>query len=237
MRVLAFEAFDEVGELRVMARDWPRSWRGLGASASKPPRAIAQRPIQQGIHRNRSAFGIGNVVVAGGNLLGAAREFAAGQGFEHQRRNQAVAKQGEFFGFGIHRGISLSQKHTAEGRRRLHANAVWGPSGGRRHRAERGADARRERETRASPTGGAQVGKQEAVSGDPADGLRACARPCVTKFEPAGGSGQRRQRRAQALGLLFESGESRTGRAGTAWRVARPPGRRLRECSRAAGGR
>ena len=53
--------------------------------------------------------------MAGGDLLGAAGEFAAGQRFQHQRCDQPVTEQGDFFGFGIHEEDLLSQKHKAEG--------------------------------------------------------------------------------------------------------------------------
>ena len=49
--------------------------------------AIAQRPVQQGIHRDLAAGGMGNVVEAGGDLLRAPGEFAAGQRFQHQGRD------------------------------------------------------------------------------------------------------------------------------------------------------
>ena len=109
--------------------------------------------------------------MAGGDLLGAAGEFAAGQRFQHQRRNQSVAEQGDFFGFGIHEEDLLSQKHKAEGHRRLHAKAVWGRSGGRRRRAERGTTPVRSEKRRPAQQVESQIGKQEAVGGDPADGL------------------------------------------------------------------
>ena len=83
MRVFAFQTFDQVGELRgdgarlaaVLAR-----FRGQGIEAAA---AIAERPLEQSIDGNRNPLGIGNVVLTGGNLLGAAGEFPAGQGFEH----------------------------------------------------------------------------------------------------------------------------------------------------------
>jgi hypothetical protein len=40
--------------------------------------------------------------MARGDLFGASREFAARQRFEHQRRDQTVTEQGEFFSFAIH---------------------------------------------------------------------------------------------------------------------------------------
>jgi hypothetical protein len=58
----------------------------------------------------------------GGNLLGTAGEFSARQGFQNQRRDYAVSKQGEFFSFGVH-------DRTIRGVWR-DANVMWGASGG-----------------------------------------------------------------------------------------------------------
>ena len=44
--------------------------------------------------------------MAGGDLLGTPGEFAAGQGFQDQRCDQAVPEEGDFFGLGIHRMTS-----------------------------------------------------------------------------------------------------------------------------------
>ena len=90
MRVFALETFDEAGQLgghgarlaAVLAR-----FRSEGLEAAI---AITRRPVEQRIDRDGAAFGIGNVVVAGGDLLGTAREFAACERFEHQRRDQEV---------------------------------------------------------------------------------------------------------------------------------------------------
>src|SRR5271157_5472251 len=123
MWVFAFEAFDEAGELwgqgARLAAVLPRFGRqGLEAAG-----AIAKRPIQQRIDGNGNAFGIGDGVVTGGNLLGAAGEFSAGQSFEHQRSHEAVSKQGEFFSFGVH-------DRTIRGTRGWRdANVMWGASG------------------------------------------------------------------------------------------------------------
>jgi len=46
-----------------------------------------------------------DVVEAGGDRLRAACEFAAGQRLQHQRRNQAVTEERDFFGFVVHRGF------------------------------------------------------------------------------------------------------------------------------------
>jgi hypothetical protein len=81
--VLALEAFDEVGEL---GRDGAR----LAAVLARLRRerletavAIAQCPVQQRVHGNRRALGSGDLVLAGGDLLGAASQFAAGQCFQN----------------------------------------------------------------------------------------------------------------------------------------------------------
>ena len=172
MRVFALEAFDQIGQLRGdgarLAAVLPR----LGRQRFEAAVAVAERPIQQRIDRNRGAFGIRNVVVAGGDLLGAAGEFAAGQSFEHQRGDQAVAEQGEFFGFGIH-------ERTIRGATGLAPCKCC--VGTVRRKGTRGRSAAR-RPSGARKRGpaqqvGAQFGKQEAVRGDPADGLAASAGP------------------------------------------------------------
>src|SRR5215208_2593223 len=94
-----------------------------------------------------------DLVVAGGNLLCAAREFPAGQRFQHKRCDQPVTEQGDFFGFGIHEEDLLSQKHKAKGiagsmQKLCGALRREAPPGGARH------NARPELETPASPTGG-----------------------------------------------------------------------------------
>ena len=102
MRVFAFEAFDQVGELRGNGAGLAAVLARLGSQGLEAAVAVAERPIQQRIDGNRGALGIGDVVVAGGDLLGAAGEFAAGSDSKHQRGDQPVAEQGDFFGFGIH---------------------------------------------------------------------------------------------------------------------------------------
>ena len=103
MRVLAFEPFDESGGVRRDGAGLPAVLARFGRQARPAVAAIAQRPIQQRVHRDLAAGGMRNVVEAGGDLLGAAREFAAGQRLQHQGRNQPVAEQGDFFGFVVHR--------------------------------------------------------------------------------------------------------------------------------------
>jgi hypothetical protein len=52
--------------------------------------------MQKRIDTEGSAFGIRDVVLAGGDLPGAPREFSAGKDLKHERRNQPVAEQGDF---------------------------------------------------------------------------------------------------------------------------------------------
>ena len=49
---------------------------------------------------------------------------------------------------------------------------MWGHSGGRRRRAERGTTPVRSEKRRPAQQVDSQVGKQKAVGGDPADGLQ-----------------------------------------------------------------
>ena len=116
MGVLALEPFDE-------GSDFWRDGAGLSAILARLGRqrgqsvaAIAQRPVQQRVHRDLATGGMGNVVEAGGDLLGATSEFAAGQRFQHQGRNQAVSEERDFFGFVVH-GVAFSpgRQLTAEG--------------------------------------------------------------------------------------------------------------------------
>ncbi len=115
MRVLALQPFDQIGELRGDGAGLSPVLPRLGRQSFEAAVAIAERPFQQRIDGNGGALGAGNLVVASGDLLGATGEFAARQRFQHQRRDQPVAKQGDFFGSGIHEEDLLSQKHKAEG--------------------------------------------------------------------------------------------------------------------------
>src|SRR5260370_34229673 len=70
--------------------------------------------MQEGINANHRPFGMGDVVGAGGDLLGAACEFATGKTLNDQRCDQAVTKQGQFFGFGIHAEVLYAPDHNPE---------------------------------------------------------------------------------------------------------------------------
>jgi hypothetical protein len=151
VRVFAFETFDEVGELRGKGARLAAVLPRFGRQGLETIGAVAERPIQQRIDGNRNAFGIGDVVVTGGNLLGTAGKFSAGQSFEHQRGNEAVSKQGEFFSFGVHdrtiRGIRAWRD----------ASVVCGRSGGWERRPERGATPVRNEKARPAQQVGAQL--------------------------------------------------------------------------------
>src|SRR5208283_4622242 len=102
MRVLTLETFDEAGQLRSDGAGLSAVLARLGCQCLETTVAVAQRPIEQRIDGNRRSFRMGDVVGAGSDLLGAAREFAAGKTFNYQLRDQPEAKQSQFFGFGIH---------------------------------------------------------------------------------------------------------------------------------------
>ena len=109
VRVLAFEAFDEVGELRRDGAGLPAVLARLRSESFEAAVAIAKRPIQQSVDRNACALGERNLVMASGNLLRTAGEFAAGQRLQNEACDQAVTEQRDFFSLGIHRRSSLSR--------------------------------------------------------------------------------------------------------------------------------
>src|SRR5437870_6059777 len=84
MRVLALETFDEAGQLRSDGAGLSAVLARLGSQCLETAVAIAQRPIEQRIDGNCCSFRMRDVVGAGGDLLGAAREFAAGKAFNKQ---------------------------------------------------------------------------------------------------------------------------------------------------------
>ena len=87
MRVFAFEAFNETGQLRGDGAGLATVLTRFGSESLEATVAVAPRPIQQCIDGNRCPFRIGDVVVAGGDLLSAAREFTARKSLDHQRRD------------------------------------------------------------------------------------------------------------------------------------------------------
>jgi hypothetical protein len=102
MRVLALEPFDERGQLRRDGAGLAAVLARFGSERFEAAAAVAHGPVQQRIDGDRCASGEGDLVMAGGDVVSAPGEFAAGQRFEHQRRNQTVAEERELFGFGIH---------------------------------------------------------------------------------------------------------------------------------------
>src|SRR5260370_15141115 len=68
---------------------------------------------------------MGDVVEAGGDLLGAPGELAPGQRFQHQRRDQAIPEERDFFGFVVH-GVFFSWRSAYGGRLRGSMQMVCG---------------------------------------------------------------------------------------------------------------
>ena len=97
MRVFAFETFDQVGELRGDGARLSAVLARFGGQGFEAAVAIAERPLQQGIDGNRNALGIGNVVVTGGNLLGAAGEFDRGAGVRALAAQSGRSETGRVF--------------------------------------------------------------------------------------------------------------------------------------------
>jgi hypothetical protein len=172
MRVLALEPFDEGSDFRRDGTGLPPILAGLGRQRGQSVAAIAQGPVQQRVHRDLATGGMGNVVEAGGDLLGAPGEFAAGQRFQHQRRDQAITEERDFFGFVVHGVVFLLDGSLRRKRARFHANGVWGSSGGRRGGGDCGAAAVGSQTAGPTQQVAAHAGQQKAVSGDPTGGFQ-----------------------------------------------------------------
>src|SRR5260370_6588421 len=114
---------------------------------------------------------MGDVVGAGGDLLGAAREFAAGKTFDYQGRDQPEAKQSQFFGFGIH-AENLHAPDDNQERRSSAMQMLCGEPSGSRARGDQRDSPPCRNETR-SPAQqmDAKLRKQETMRGDPSDGF------------------------------------------------------------------
>src|SRR5207245_9322309 len=102
MRILAREAFEETGQWRSDGAGLSTVLARLGSQCFETTVAVAQRPIEQRIDGNRRSFRMRDVVGAGSDLLGAAREFTAGKTFNDQRGDQPVANKRQFLEFVIH---------------------------------------------------------------------------------------------------------------------------------------
>src|SRR5438045_4691056 len=87
MRILALEGFDETGQLRRDGAGLSTVLARLGSQCFETAVAVTQRPIEQRIDGNRRSFRMGDVIGARGNLLGTAREFAAGKTFNENRKS------------------------------------------------------------------------------------------------------------------------------------------------------
>src|SRR6266545_348119 len=160
------------------------------------------------------------VVEAAGDLLGAAREFAARQCLQHQGRNEPVTKERDFFGFVVHRVVFLlDSQRKAKG---VAVPCKWCVGRLKRALRRRGMrrGGRREPDHAASPAGGSArrrtgSGEQRSsrwIAAWRGRGGRSRAREWV---------GSMRRGRRTKLRRARGSGESRTGRAGRAWKAAR----------------
>ncbi len=183
----------------------------FGRQSLEAAGAVAERPIQQRIDGNRNAFGIGNVVVTGGNLLGAAGEFSAGQSFEHQRALPDRIETGRVFQ--LWRPCGKLQQDDNQGGAFPPCKCCVGTLRDGARGGQRGATPVRNRK-QASPTGGCAVGKT-------GNGGRRSNR-WSEHLQGPGHEVRRRigmvsaARARQPGGACFENGGSRTGRAGKA---------------------
>src|SRR5256884_3867798 len=84
MRVLALETFDEAGQLRSDGAGLSAVLARLGSQCLETAVAIAQRKVEQRMDGNCCSFRMGDAVGAGGDLVGGARESAAGKALKKQ---------------------------------------------------------------------------------------------------------------------------------------------------------
>ena len=203
MRVLTLEPFDEGGGFRRHGAGLSAVLTRFGRQCGQSVAAIAQRPVQQRVHRDLAAGGVGNVIEAGGEFVRTAREFAARQRFQNQGGDEPVTKQRDFFGFVVH-GVFLPSQSVRRKASRFHANGVCGGSGGRGGGGECGAAAVGSQTAGPAQQVTAQAGEQEAVSGDPAGGFEH-GQGAVHEAGGGSGFGQRGQHGAQCFGLRAEA--------------------------------
>src|SRR5215469_3586581 len=102
MWVLAFQAFDQFGQLGWNDTRLPAIASLFPSQGWNATAAIAQHPIEQGVNRKRSALGVGDLVLARGDLLSPPREFTVRQHLQNQRSDNPIAEQGDFFDPRIH---------------------------------------------------------------------------------------------------------------------------------------
>src|SRR5262249_17978632 len=102
MWVLAFQAFDQLGKLWWNDTRLPAIASQFRSQGRKATAAIAQHPIEQGGNRKGSALGVGDLVLARGDLLRPSREFTVGQHLQNQRSDKRIAEQSDLFCLRIH---------------------------------------------------------------------------------------------------------------------------------------
>ena len=82
VRVLAFQPFDQLGQLRGEGARLPAVASGLRRQGGKTTTAIAQRPIEQGIDGEGAALGIRDVIATRSNFLRPAGELSTRKGLQ-----------------------------------------------------------------------------------------------------------------------------------------------------------
>ena len=96
-RAFALEPLDERGALGSDGAQPAAILARFGMQRGESVTAITQGPFQQRVHGDLAAGGIGDVVEAGGDFLRAARQLAARERFQHQRSDEPVTEESEFF--------------------------------------------------------------------------------------------------------------------------------------------
>ena len=84
-RTLALESFEQRGGLRRDGAELAAILTRLRMQRGEAVAAIAERPLQERVHRDLAARGVRDVVEARGDFLRASRQLATRQRFEHQR--------------------------------------------------------------------------------------------------------------------------------------------------------
>src|SRR2546425_13280190 len=104
MRVLTLEPFDEGGGFRRHGAGLSAVLTRFGRQCGQSVAAIAQRPVQQRVHRDLAAGGGGNVIEAGGGVGGRAGGVVPRGRFQKKGGEGARTEQGGLFRVLVHGG-------------------------------------------------------------------------------------------------------------------------------------
>ena len=83
MGVLAFQQFDQLGQLRGEGTQLPAVASGLRHQGGKTTTAIAQRPIEHGIDGEGAALGIRDLIATRSNFLCPSSELSTRKGLQN----------------------------------------------------------------------------------------------------------------------------------------------------------